>query len=260
MWTDLTSPIVIAHRGDKTHAPENTLAAFMMAAENGADAIEFDTKLTADGQVIVIHDRTVDRTTNGTGKISKLPFAAIRNLDAGAWFSGAFRGERIPTLDEVFETVGRRLHINIELTNYATPGDDLVGKVVELILKHNLQEQILFSSFFPYNLKKVRSLLPKVPRGLLTMRGSKGFLGRALGWRGDYFALHPFFTDTTPELIKQVRATGKRVHVWTVNAEEDLKRMISLGVDAIITDDPKLTLHLLGRSGSSFRDDIIRSI
>ena len=102
MWTDLSCPIIIAHRGDKTHAPENTLAAFKLAAENGADAIEFDVKLTADGRVIVLHDQTVNRTTNGMGKISKLPYAAVRDLDAGAWFSEKFRGERIPTLDEVF--------------------------------------------------------------------------------------------------------------------------------------------------------------
>ena len=108
MWIDLSRPAIIAHRGDKTHAPENTMAAFKMAAENGADAIEFDVKLTADGRVIVLHDQTVNRTTNGTGRISQLPFAAVRELDAGAWFSEKFRGERIPTLDEVFETVGKR--------------------------------------------------------------------------------------------------------------------------------------------------------
>ncbi len=103
MWTESTSPIVIAHRGDKVHAPENTLSAFKLAAEKGADAVEFDVKLTADGQVIVLHDQTVDRTTNGSGNVAKLPLAALRELDAGAWFSGQFRDEKIPTLDDVFE-------------------------------------------------------------------------------------------------------------------------------------------------------------
>ena len=248
MWTDLSRPIVIAHRGDKTHAPENTLAAFKLAAEKGADAIEFDVKLTADGQVIVLHDQTVDRTTNGTGKMSELPFAALRNLDAGAWFSEAFPGERIPTLDEVFETVGKRLYMNVELTNYATPGDDLVPKVVELVKKHGLQNRVLFSSFFARNLMKARSLLPEVPRGLLCMPGLVGFWGRTFTWRGDYFALHPHLADADPGLVNRVHAAGKRVHVWTVNAEEDLKRMIGLGVDAIFTDDPALALRLLGRS------------
>jgi glycerophosphoryl diester phosphodiesterase len=248
MWTDLHRPIIIAHRGDKTHAPENTLAAFKLAAENGADAIEFDVKLTADERVIVLHDQTVNRTTTGTGKIFQLPFAVVRDLDAGGWFSEESRGERIPTLDEVFETVGKRLYINIELTNYATPGDGLVPKVVDLVKKHGLQDRMLFSSFFARNLQITRSLLPEVPRGLLCMRGILGSWGRTFTWRGDYFALHPYLTDVDPGLVNRVQAAGKRVHVWTVNSEEDLKRMIGLGVDAIITDDPVLALRLLGRS------------
>jgi glycerophosphoryl diester phosphodiesterase len=248
MWTDLSRPIIIAHRGDKTHAPENTLAAFTLAAENGADAIEFDVKLTADGQIIVLHDQTVNRTTNGTGKISLLPFAAVRDLDAGAWFSRKFRGERIPTLNEVFETVSKHLYINVELTNYFTPGDCLVTKVVDLVKKHGLQDRMLFSSFFTRNLQMTRSLLPEVPRGLLCMRGILGSWGRNFSWSGDYFALHPYLSDVDPGLVYRIQAAGKRVHVWTVNPEEDLKRMIGLGVDAIITDDPVLALRLLGRS------------
>lgn len=248
MWSDLQRPIIIAHRGDKTHAPENTLAAFKMAAENRADAIEFDVKLTSDGRIIVLHDPTVNRTTNGKGKISQLPFAAVRELDAGAWFSEQFRGECIPTLDEVFETVGRRLYMNIELTNYATPLDNLVPKVVELIKKHALQSHMLFSSFFARNLTMTRKLLPEVPRGLLCMRGIKGAWGRNFTWRGDYFGLHPYWTDIDPGLVNRVQAAGKRVYAWTVNPEEELKKMIGLGVDAIITDDPVLALRLLGRS------------
>jgi glycerophosphoryl diester phosphodiesterase len=248
MWIDLSCPIIIAHRGDKTHAPENTLAAFKMAAENGADAIEFDVKLTVDGRVIVLHDKTVNRTTNGAGKISQLPFAAVKDLEAGAWFSEKFRGEHIPTLDEVFETVCKRLYINVELTNYATPGDGLVPKVVNLIKKHGLQNRMLFSSFFTRNLQMTRLLLPEVPRGLLCMRGILGIWGRTFSWSGDYFALHPYLTDVDPGLVYRVQAAGKRVYVWTVNLEEDLQRMIGLGVDAIITDDPVLALRLLGRS------------
>ena len=191
MWNDLPRPGVIAHRGDKTHAPENTLAAFRLAAENGADAIEFDVKLTEDKQVIVLHDQTVDRTTDGKGSVSRLPFAAVKGLDAGGWFSSQFRSERIPSLEEVFETVGKRLHMNVELTNYSTPGDELVSKVVELVKRHGEQDRILFSSFSTRNLRLARLLLPEVPRGLLTLAGLLGLWGRTFGWRGDYFALHP---------------------------------------------------------------------
>jgi glycerophosphoryl diester phosphodiesterase len=247
MWIDAPRPIIIAHRGDKAHAPENTLAAFRLAAEKGADAIEFDVKLSADAQVIVLHDQTVERTTNGTGNVSGLPLAALRELDAGTWFYEQFRGEKIPTLEEVFETVGKRLLMNVELTNYATPNDGLVPRVVDLVKKHALQERILFSSFLPRNLRKARMLLPGVSRGLLAMPGILGVWARSFGWQGDFFALHPNLRDVNSSLTRRVHAAGKRLHVWTVNLAEDLERMIDLGVDAIFTDDPGLALNCIGK-------------
>jgi glycerophosphoryl diester phosphodiesterase len=248
MWTDLPRPAVIAHRGDKMHAPENTLAAFRMAAEKGADAIEFDVQLTADGQVVVIHDQTVDRTTNGTGRVSRIPLAAIRELDAGAWFSEKFRGERIPTLDEVFETFRKKIYMNIELKNFATPFDNLVSKVVYAIRKHGVRDRTLLSSFLPHNLRKARSLQSDIPRGILIKPGLLGFWGCIFGWRTDYFAHHPNISEVNSRLIARVHAKGKRVNVWTVNTEEDLKRMVGFGVDAIITGDLELVLRSLGRS------------
>lgn len=245
----MPNPLVVAHRGDKIHAPENTLAAFELAARNGADAIEFDVKLTADGHVIVIHDQTVDRTTNGSGNVARLTLAALRDLDAGVQFPGQFPGEKIPTLDEVFETVGKRLYMNVELTNYATPFDQLVTNVAELVRKHGMQERVLFSSFFPANLRKTRALLPEVPRGLLTWAGWMGWWGRTIGFRsGVYQALHPHLSDVTPDLVYRLHATGKRLNVWTINSEADLKRMVELGVDGLITDDPALALRVMGRS------------
>jgi len=247
MWNELTAPIVIAHRGDKAFAPENTLSAFKQAADKGADGIEFDVKLSADGQVIVIHDQTVDRTTNGTGNVARLPLAALRDLDAGVQFPGQFPGEKIPLLEEIFETVGQRLYMNVELTNYATPFDDLVNRVVDLVRRHSLQKRVFFSSFFPGNLRKARQLLPEVPRGQLTMRGFMGSWGRSFGWRGRVDALNPYFTDADAGLVNRVHAAGKRVYVWPVYAEADIKCMIGLGVDGIITHDPALALRLLGR-------------
>lgn len=247
MWTDLPSPVVVAHRGDKAHAPENTLSAFEQAAEKGADAVEFDVKLSGDGQVIVLHDQTVDRTTDGTGNAGKLPLAVLRELDAGAQFPGQFPGVRIPALEEVFETIGKRVFMNVELTNYSTPNDALVPKVVELVKKHGLHDRVLFSSFFANNLQKSRLLLPGVPRALLTLPGLMGLWGRTLGWRGDYAALNPYMTDVNAGLVERIHAAGKKVNTWTVTLEADVKRIIGLGVDGIITDDPALVLRLLGR-------------
>lgn len=248
MWNDIPDPIVIGHRGDKLYAPENTLSSFKQAAEKGADAVEFDVKLSADRMVIVLHDQTVDRTTNGSGNVTKLSLKAIQKFDAGIQYPGRFPDEKIPTLEEVFVTVGKRLLMNIELTNYSTPGDGLVTEVVALVKKYGMEDRILFSSFFPWNLQKARNLLPDTPRALLTMRGLKGYLGRSFGWRGDYAALNPYVTDVNAGLVSRLHASGKRVNAWTVTLETDIKRMIGLGVDGIITGDPALTLRLLGRT------------
>lgn len=248
MWNDLPIPVVIGHRGDKLYAPENTLSSFKQALEKGADAVEFDVKLTADQQVIVLHDQTVDRTTNGSGNVAKLTLAEIQKFDAGIQYPGKFPNEKIPCLEEVFESFGKNLYMNVELTNYKTPFDGLVIKVVDLIIKYRMENRILFSSFLPLNLQKAGRFLPDTPRALLTIPGRLGSMRRSFGWRGNYDALNPHFTDTDADLVNRVHASGKRVNVWTVIAETDIQRMIDLKVDGIITGDPALTLRLLGRT------------
>ena len=125
-------PLLIAHRGASAHAPENTLAAFELAIHLGAPAVELDVKLTGDHQVVVLHDQTLDRTTDGKGPLAAHTLEAVKQLDAGSYFSPEFRGEHVPTLAEVFEAIGKAALINVELTNYETPGDDLVDRVVQV--------------------------------------------------------------------------------------------------------------------------------
>lgn len=243
-------PAVIAHRGASAHAPENTLAAFELAVQQGADAVEFDVKLTRDGHVVVLHDQSVDRTTDGSGDLRAFSLAALRELDAGVRFAERFRGERIPTLEEVFETIGRRIAMNVELTNYATPFDALVPSVAALVRRFGLEKQVLFSSFLPHNLRRAKRLLPEVPCGLLTWAGWMGWWGRTFGYRsGVYQAVHPNLRDVNAALVKRFQAAGRRVHVWTVNAEADLRRMFEASVDGVFSDDPALALRLLGRDG-----------
>ncbi len=249
MLTSLPQPIVFAHRGASAHAPENTLAAFELALAQNADGIELDVKLSADGQVVVIHDPTVDRTTGTHGKVKDLALAELRALNAGNFFSAAFSTEKIPTLEEVFETCGKRTLINVELTNYNTPRDHLVESVCMLVKKFSLQKHVMFSSFYASNLSKARSYLPEVPCGLLAFGGLLGAWARSFGFAfGKYTALHPYLKDVTPQQIQRVHRLKGRVHVWTVNAEADMRRLFGWGVDAIFTDDPQLAVRVRGES------------
>lgn len=249
-FDNFPTPIILAHRGDLAHAPENTLPSFQQAIQKGADGVELDAKLTADGRVIVIHDATVDRTTNGRGRVASLTLEAIRKLDAGGWFNEKFSGIKVPLLEEVFETVGREKLINIHLTNYPAPRNGLALKVCELIKKHNNHGQILFSSFFPSDLKDAAQILPEVPRGLLAMPGVMGIWVRSFGFMfGDYQALHPHITSASREQVQRAHRLKRRVHVWTANKPEEIMRLWHWGVDGILTDDPQVAIQALGRGG-----------
>lgn len=247
MFPDLPRPTVFAHRGASAHAPENTLAAFQLALEHGADAIEFDVKLTQDGQVVVHHDATLERTTDGQGRLKDFTLAELKKLDAGAWFSEPYRGERIPTLAEIFETVGDKLFMNIELTNYAAPFDKLVEKVAELVERYHMHERILYSSFLPHNLVRAGALTPGLPRGQLALPGPAGWWQRRWGNFLQLQADHPFRADVSAASVNRSHARGRRVYVWTVNDPEEMRRLQSLGADGIITDDPKLARSVFGR-------------
>jgi glycerophosphoryl diester phosphodiesterase len=249
MLESLPHPVIFAHRGASAHAPENTLAAFELALAQQADAIELDVKLSSDGQVVVHHDTTMERTTNGHGRLKDLKLTELRSLDAGSSFSEKFRGEKIPTLDEVFEMVGKRTIINVELTNYSTPGDDLVETVCRLVKKHKMQKHVLFSSFFASNLAKARSYLPDVPLGLLAYPGLLGTWARSFGFVfGKYQALHPFVKDMTQQQGARVHRLHRRVHVWTVNDEQDMRRLFGWRVDGIFTDDPERAVRVRAES------------
>ena len=232
-------PLIFGHRGASAHAPENTLSSFELALTQGAAGVELDAKLSADGAVVVIHDQTVDRTTDGNGKVNQLNLADLKKLDAGSRFSPNFKGERIPTLEEVFSAIGRRGIINVELTNYASRHDPLPELVAALIDKHDLRQHVMISSFDPDNLRRFRRQLAGVPVCLLTLNGLAGSLGRNLlvdWYRCD--GLNPYFSDVTPALVGRQQRKKRQINVWTVNQPEEIRRLASLHVDGIITDSP----------------------
>jgi glycerophosphoryl diester phosphodiesterase len=242
----IQKPLIIAHRGVSAHAPENTMAAFKLALEHHADGFELDAKCSADGQVMVIHDHTVDRTTGGQGKVRDLTLSQHKALDAGSHFSPDFAGEPIPTLDEVFEELGHKTLINVELTNYASPADNLTDLVADLVIRHGVQDNIFFSSFHPVNLVRIRRRLPEAPVAILTLPGPQGWLLR--GTLGHWAApqiIHPYYKDVDEAFIVREHQQGRNVNVWTVNDPNEMKHLFKLGIDGIITDDPRLARQVL---------------
>lgn len=242
-------PLIFAHRGASAYAPENTLAAFNLALEQGADGIELDAKLTADGEVVVIHDPSVDRTTDGHGRVSEMTLAQLRHLDAGVKKGAAFKGCRIPTLVEVFEALGNRLMINVELTNYGSPEDGLPEKAARLVQTCHLEEAVLFSSFLPSNLTSIRKMMPQVPLAILARPGPAGRRHRSAHSRNiAQEFLHPHFLDTTQRLIDREHSAGRQITVWTVNFPFLMRKLIQAGVDGLITDNPRLGLIIRGQA------------
>jgi len=248
MLQDLPRPVIFAHRGASAHAPENTLASFELALAQGADALELDAKLSADGHVVVFHDLTLDRTTDGTGRLGHKKLADLRALDAGSFFSEKYHGEKIPLLEEVFDAVGNKVFINIELKNYTSPRDPLVDRVCELVKKCGVERRVLFSSFLASNLNRARQLMPEVPRGLLAAEHWMGAWARSFGFAfGDYAALQPSIKDVDAREVQRVHRLKRRIHVWTVNKAEEMVRLKNWRVDGIFTDDPALALQIFGR-------------
>ena len=242
----LNSPAIIAHRGASAYAPENTLEAFNLAVRQGADAIELDAKLTKDGQVVVIHDSTVNRTTNGKGKVKELTLEELKKLEAGSHFDISFAGELIPTLDEVLQAVGKDIFVNIELTNYASPFDKLPDRVAEIVNKNQLNEHVFFSSFSPIALSRIKKLLPEAPCGLLSLNGWKGALSRALFGNSELFqSTHPEVSDVSVELINKAHQRKQKVFAYTVNQKEIMEQLFILKVDGIFTDDPLAAREVL---------------
>lgn len=236
----------IAHRGASKIAPPNTLAAFARAAELGADGIEFDVHLSADGVPVVIHDFTVDATTDGHGRVADLTLAQLKALDAGSSFDPAFVGERIPTLEEVLDAVEDRLLLNVELKSTSIRDNGLERAVLAQIERHRASDRVLISSFNPFSLRRVRRRAPHIPLGLLYAPDLPLPLRRAwLAFLAPHEARHPEHTMIDAQYMAWARRRGYRVYTWTVDEPDEMRRLIALGVDGIITNVPDVLRSVL---------------
>jgi len=244
-------PLNFAHRGASHHAPSNTLAAFTQAAELGADGIELDVHLSADGVPVVIHDFVVETTTDGQGSVASKTLAELEQLDAGIKFDAAFAGERIPTLSKVFEAVGQRLLINIELKSIAARNNGLETAVAALVTKHHLEKRVIISSFNPLAVRRFKKLLPQVLAGLLYAPNMPIYIRRAwLAPLCPHEARHPHHSMVAPKSMQAFRSAGYRVNVWTADEPDEMRRLIELDVDTIITNRPDVLKQVINRGGS----------
>jgi len=227
----------IAHRGASAIAPENTLAAFEAARALGADGIELDVRLCADGVPVVIHDATVDRTTDGSGRVADMTLTQLKELDAGSWFGPAFSEEPVPTLRETLETVGKKLLVNIELKGEGLVNRGLAHAVVDVIEQYGLGERVLLSAFNPLTLRRVQKIAPQIPTALLYASASLPRLASLVA-RRPYAALHPHVGAASAEHMDWIRRRNHRIHVWTVDDPGEMRRLIRWDVDGMITNVP----------------------
>jgi glycerophosphoryl diester phosphodiesterase len=241
------APLVIAHRGASAYAPENTLAAFIEAMKMKSDAVELDAKLLKDGSIVVLHDQTLDRTTNGSGTIYRYSYSEIENLDAGSHYDNRFLHERIPTLESIFKEIGGQLLINVEVTNYDRPWDRLPLEVIKLVRRYQLQRKVLLSSFNPWALIAAKKFDPEVPRALLTHPGEARAIRFVLKKMVDHMAYHPHFSLVSRKMMTEERRKMKIVNVWTVNERSNMERLLRLGVDGLITDFPDIARDVIER-------------
>ncbi|MBT2258387.1 glycerophosphodiester phosphodiesterase [Priestia megaterium] len=238
---DLRKVDNVAHRGASAYAPENTIAAFDKAVEMKADYIEIDVQRSKDGKLVVIHDTTVDRTTDGSGKVGNLTFDELRNLDAGGWKGEQFAGAQIQTFDEILDRYHGKIGILIELKApelYPGIEENVAKKLKERNLDKPQNEKIIVQSFNHNSMKKMNKLLPKVPIGVLTS-SSADTTEQALqefSTYADYF--NPSYGIVTPDLVNQVHSLGMKIGSWTVRSQEAANFLLDVGVDAIITDYP----------------------
>jgi len=220
----------IAHRGASGNFPENTVCAFRAAIDAGAEMCELDVQLSRDGAIVVIHDETVERTTDGKGEVAELTLEELKRLDAGAKFKGgAVKGERIPTLDEVFSVTSGKCGLNIELK-----AGGLEHQVAQIMQARNALADSIVSSFDWEYLKNIQQLHFNIRVGLLAEEKPVDLMMNAVAMRAH--SINPRWDMVTSDLCKAAHERGLKVYTWTVDADARMRALIACGVDGIMTN------------------------
>ncbi len=234
-------PVRIAHRGASGDglAPENTLAAFEKAIQIGVDVLEVDVHATLDNRIIVIHDATLDRTTDRFGVVRELTFDEIREADAGSWCGGQFKDERVPTLDEVLDLARHRALVLVEIK-----ADYLAERVLQTIVEMDAVSQVVIQSFNQQTIKRIKLLEPSIPTALLMGNlPTTPSRVRARKMVRDVLAIGAnsvglWHNVVTPALLEEMRRRALSVWTWTVNEEIAMRDLVQMGIHGIITNHP----------------------
>ena len=239
-------PLVWAHRGASGHAPENTLTAFQKAFEMGANGIELDVQMTKDGELVVCHDETIDRTSNRSSDLKDMTLAELKSLDFSCGQKD-FAGVTIPTMREAFELIAPTdMIINIELKTGIVFYPGMAEKLLELTSECRFSDRVIYSSFNHYTIKHIREIAPEAKLGFLYADGTIDMPSYAI--KHGVQALHPaLYNIQFPGFIEECHQRGLAVNVWTVNEEEHLVLCCKAGVDAIITNYPDKAFEIIGR-------------
>jgi len=254
------SPLIIAHRGSSGIAPENTLIAFQKAIETGVDRIEMDLRQTIDGEVVVLHDKTINRTTNGWGSIRKLSLKKAKKYSAGSWFHHEYSAERIPTFREVLELVDGRATLLLEIKDGSPYHHGIEHNIIKILNEYQAHEWCIVQSFNDRIINNFRAL-PDLHSDIQKL--FTAFIPVAPFYGGSKFSYKRLkkyefaeevninYKYVSPRVVRKVHEMGKKVNVWTVNETANQLKYIRMGVDGIITDFPNRLKVLLSESHSN---------
>ncbi|WP_286229709.1 glycerophosphodiester phosphodiesterase [Neobacillus mesonae] len=246
---------IIAHRGDSSYAPEHTLAAYELAKEQGADYIELDLGMTKDGQLIAIHDDTVDRTTNGHGRVNSFSLLEIKKLDAGSWFNEKFpdkakesySGMKILTIEEVINKYGSSINYYIEIKKpNEYPG--MIDELLRVLKSHKLisyggtRGKVIIESFNSDSLKYIHNKYPNI---LLIQLGNFSTKEQLLEIAAYADGVGPSFSKMTKELVEEAHKKGLIVHCWTIDQQDDLKKLLEWDVDGVFTNNVRVAKKVI---------------
>ncbi|RKN46257.1 glycerophosphodiester phosphodiesterase [Micromonospora endolithica] len=263
----MDGPLVFAHRGSSYDLPEHTLAAYLRALDEGADGLECDVRLTRDGHLVCVHDRRLDRTSNGRGLVSARTLAELDALDFGSWHPGGVPADgdevlddtrtRLLTLERLLDAVleaGRPVRLLVETKHPSRYGAHVERRLVELLRRYGLTEprpdhpvQVTVMSFSALAVRRIRAFAPALPRVLLLEVLPRWLPPGRLPFGVRVAGPDVGLVRARPGLVPALRAAGNQVYVWTVNDPADLDLVLTVGVDGIITDRPAQTLSRLGR-------------